>query len=121
MPKLGRPQSVFPGDRFGRLHVVVEVGRSSRRGRMFACLCDCGGVACVPADRLRKGDTRSCGCLRRENAVSQQPGAIEAHRRAAARRRALRVGSFVEWSAFDALWPSGFAHVEDEDEAEVAA
>lgn len=48
------------GRRFGRL-VVIE-----RTGRRWSCRCDCGNTKTLPGDRLRSGETRSCGCLRRE-------------------------------------------------------
>lgn len=57
------------GARFGRL---VVIGRSSsyqryeRKGR-WRCKCDCGGESDVFGSLLRTGNTRSCGCLSREN------------------------------------------------------
>jgi hypothetical protein len=51
------------GQRFGRL-VVVEF--HSMNPTRWLCRCDCGEKAVVPSKNLRKGRTRSCGCLRRE-------------------------------------------------------
>lgn len=50
------------GLRFGRLLVVREL---PKRGRdiTWECLCDCGEIATVSTDRLRRGVTKSCGCL----------------------------------------------------------
>jgi hypothetical protein len=65
---MSAPQNVFPGDRFGRLVVVAQEGR--RNGyRTYRCVCDCGTEAVVKSRDLNAGDTRSCGCLRRESAV----------------------------------------------------
>lgn len=54
------------GQRYGRL-VVLERHRGSRRNRArVTCACDCGATATVDPRSLANGDTRSCGCLRRE-------------------------------------------------------
>ena len=57
------------GQRFGRL-VAVEMcdERDTDGSILWKCKCDCGGRKTVPASRLKKGNTRSCGCLARENA-----------------------------------------------------
>jgi hypothetical protein len=57
------------GDVFGRLTVVCRrenIGFS----RAYQCLCECGATAIVRSDFLRKGITRSCGCLAREQAAA---------------------------------------------------
>jgi hypothetical protein len=48
------------GERFGRLIVV-----SYARDRKWCCVCDCGARVEVRGDNLRKGYSRSCGCLAR--------------------------------------------------------
>jgi hypothetical protein len=53
------------GQRFGRLTVLQQT--SSRNGRRcYVCLCDCGAERVVQANRLRRGETQSCGCVRRK-------------------------------------------------------
>lgn len=50
------------GQRFGKL-VIVELSHLGTRNRAFwNCLCDCGNYKIVPANRLRFGKTKSCGC-----------------------------------------------------------
>lgn len=48
------------GQKFGRLTVA------GRDGQHWVCDCDCGGKTRALAGNLRKGNTKSCGCLRRE-------------------------------------------------------
>lgn len=50
---------------FGRLTVA---GRSANRGVVahWLCRCECGTDLEVAGTRLRSGETKSCGCLRRE-------------------------------------------------------
>lgn len=53
--------------RFGRLVALTYTGRSTRKnGRLWACRCDCGSMIEMNVDSLRSGNTKSCGCLRRD-------------------------------------------------------
>ncbi len=53
-----------PGSRFGRLSVIGRTAERSSGGMIrYACRCDCGGECVVRGDALRRGVTRSCGCL----------------------------------------------------------
>lgn len=58
------------GQRFGRLVAVKLVkpiiARSGKPMPAWLCACDCGGEKIVPAQSLRAGFTKSCGCLVRE-------------------------------------------------------
>lgn len=54
------------GDRYGRLLVTARSGRNKFRFSTWFCKCDCGGVKVVDSRSLRRGGTRSCGCLTRE-------------------------------------------------------
>ena len=76
---MGRKVKDRTGERYGRL-VVLEryvdpapakfqagnygAGMPAR----WRCVCDCGNTCTVRADFLKNGWTKSCGCLRRENA-----------------------------------------------------
>lgn len=55
------------GLRFGRLVAISRVGVTKNGNVRWLCQCDCGNTNVVNAYSLRKGLTRSCGCLRREN------------------------------------------------------
>lgn len=58
------------GDRFGRLTVLSEAER--RHGsRRYVVRCDCGAEKVVFGVGLRRGTTRSCGCLSRELASAR--------------------------------------------------
>lgn len=53
------------GKRFGRL--VVErryPAKSNNNGAVWVCKCDCGVEVAVASNKLRYGNTKSCGCLR---------------------------------------------------------
>jgi len=53
------------GKQFGRL-VIVEYSGLKRGHRYWECQCDCGEITTVSAKHLKSGNTKSCGCLRRE-------------------------------------------------------
>ncbi len=58
------------GQRFGRL-IVVERNGSLHRMAAWRCVCDCGKeVERVHGGQLRRGVTRSCGCLQIERTAS---------------------------------------------------
>lgn len=51
---------------FGRLTVISFLGSSSNGNALWLCQCQCGNKCIVDSQRLQKGFTRSCGCLRSE-------------------------------------------------------
>jgi hypothetical protein len=55
--------------RFGRLLVLCGAGRDERGRAMWLCACDCGNECVVRSNSLGQGATRSCGCLRSEEAA----------------------------------------------------
>lgn len=55
-----------PGSRYGRLTVVGEAPTKNGKS-MYRCRCDCGNELVAGGYDLRSGNTRSCGCLQREN------------------------------------------------------
>lgn len=55
------------GRRFGRLTVIGYDKRDENGHDRWFCKCDCGAVKSVFQPNLLNGETKSCGCLRREN------------------------------------------------------
>ena len=53
------------GTKHNRLTVLSIAVSSGGRG-MILCRCDCGAEKIIEARRVRKGLTKSCGCLSRE-------------------------------------------------------
>lgn len=49
---------------FGRLTVVDEA--TYRDKTAWECRCSCGNIVVIRTNRLRNGETQSCGCLRKE-------------------------------------------------------
>ncbi|KKM19997.1 hypothetical protein LCGC14_1649970 [marine sediment metagenome] len=53
------------GQKFGRLTVIKRAENSLTGLGRWLCQCDCGGQSIVYSQDLRRGTTRSCGCLMR--------------------------------------------------------
>lgn len=76
------------GAQFGRLTVIYEGERLKSGERTWVCKCSCGSITKpIKSTRLRKGITKSCGCLQRENVAK----AHETHQKS--RTRLYRVWS----------------------------
>ncbi len=58
------------GARYDRLIVKSYAGHMSGR-TAWLCVCDCKNEIIVSGNSLRRGRTKSCGCLRKENCIAQ--------------------------------------------------
>jgi hypothetical protein len=54
--------------RYGRLLVLERSSKTSSRGVVWLCRCDCGTLRHVATGCLTTGNTKSCGCAQRESA-----------------------------------------------------
>lgn len=54
------------GQRFGRLVAISYQGSDKFRRAVWLCKCDCGKEKMVVYEGLKKGSTKSCGCLHDE-------------------------------------------------------
>lgn len=54
------------GQSFGRLTVIRQAGTNRAHQAIWHCVCTCGVAKDIPSTRLVTGNTKSCGCLRRE-------------------------------------------------------
>ncbi len=56
------------GTRSGRIVALYDTGERKHGNCIWRCRCDCGEECDVYARALKKGLTKSCGCLQREGA-----------------------------------------------------
>jgi hypothetical protein len=56
------------GKRFGRLRVIAYA-----QNHKWSCVCNCGARVNVDGNHLRRGCTKSCGCLRKKHGMSGSP------------------------------------------------
>lgn len=58
------------GKRFGRLTVISKGNGYYTKGGQYKttwlCRCDCGNTKEIASEKIRKGHTQSCGCVRKE-------------------------------------------------------
>lgn len=70
----GKAIQVNQGDRYNRLTIMYEIEKyispSGIKARKFKCKCDCGNIIDVILNDLRRNNTLSCGCYKKER-ISQ--------------------------------------------------
>ena len=83
----GRDREDLTGQRFGRLTVLHPEPIPTKYGKYaWRCKCDCGNETTVLATNIKTGDTKSCGCLRRDHAKID----LEQHRKLRWKNKAER-------------------------------
>lgn len=59
------------GQKFGRLTVIERVENAKDGQACWLCQCECGNTKIVRAGDLRRRNTKSCGCIKREQSIQQ--------------------------------------------------
>lgn len=54
------------GRKFGRLTVLTYAGQDKSGSRMWECRCECGKIKIIRGQSIKRGITKSCGCLQKE-------------------------------------------------------
>lgn len=52
------------GNVYGRLRVISLQGQNTHKQTTWLCACECGEQVVVVGAHMRRGKTKSCGCLR---------------------------------------------------------
>jgi hypothetical protein len=67
--------------KFNRLTILEFLG-SNKKGQVFCkCRCDCGCIIPVNVAHLKNGNTKSCGCYKREITVERNKKDAHPHRK----------------------------------------
>ena len=68
-------------EKYGRLKVLEFIERKNHKS-YWKCKCECGNEIIIPIIYLRTGDTKSCGCLRKEitSKTSKNNSFVKNHR-----------------------------------------
>lgn len=82
------------GRKFGRLTAMKPVTVAGRAGRKWLCRCECGTEKIAALQELMRGETRSCGCLRRE--MTQAHG--EANKKHGEARTEMETQEYRTWT-----------------------
>lgn len=64
------------GNRYGMLVAIEHMGSDTSNNALWKCKCDCGNEKVVNAHSLRRGDTKSCGCLQKKNLQNKRFGRL---------------------------------------------
>jgi hypothetical protein len=57
------------GQKFGRLTIIGRAKSGPTGHARYECRCDCGNIIQTRITALRSGNTKSCGCLQREQSA----------------------------------------------------
>jgi hypothetical protein len=75
---VGRPpSSIIAGQRFAALTAVERV--ATGRHQRWRFLCDCGNEIETRVDRVKSGETSSCGCFRRMHSAEAAAKMFRTH------------------------------------------
>ena len=89
--------------RYGRLMVLNRADNTKDGDATWFCRCDCGNFIIVEGSALRSGNTKSCGCLRKDKvrqARSLPKGESSFHRILGQLKRNAKKRN-LEWSITD--------------------
>ena len=62
------------GRKFGKLLIISHSHTkqyTKSKVEYYECLCECGNKKVISLDKMKSGNTRSCGCLRREKTIKR--------------------------------------------------
>src|SRR3989304_9984687 len=59
---------------FERLTAIEEVGKNTSGQLLWKCRCSCNNERIIDSASLIRGNTRSCGCLRKERFNNRKHG-----------------------------------------------
>lgn len=54
------------GTKFGRLTAIKVVGRTTDNRPAWLCQCECGAYVTISEHNLKRGNTKSCGCYKKD-------------------------------------------------------
>ena len=63
------PKYDLTNKKFGKLLVIKRVENNKYGKSQWLCKCDCGNKKIVSSHCLKSGDTKSCGCLKRNSGI----------------------------------------------------
>jgi len=88
------------GQRFGRIVCTKPLG-SIKSGMVWECVCDCGNTIKAVRGNLIKGNTNSCGCLKKQLSSERASKQFTVHGKTKRTngKKLNRRGSYTTWEA----------------------
>lgn len=62
------------GKKFGKWTVIKRADNNKHNQTCWVCKCDCGNEAIITGTNLKRGNSKSCGCLRLEKTQEKEVG-----------------------------------------------
>jgi len=63
---MGAKLKDITGNKYSKLTVIEHLGVRGRRTHYWKCQCDCGKIIETSGDNLKRGKSKSCGCISKE-------------------------------------------------------
>src|SRR5580692_1371902 len=76
---MAKPIPINTGDRFNLLVAERREPNGSSGKQRWAFLCDCGGSTTTDVSKVKRGTTKSCGCLSPYNGKRDEKGKLTLH------------------------------------------
>lgn len=95
------------GKKFNRLTLKKRIRKRNKQNISqiyYECLCDCGNTVEVLGTLLRNNNTKSCGCLDRDNLTKRNKSPEFVSSRKYARNRKYK---FIHWKTEETLFATG--------------
>lgn len=81
------------GNKYGKLLVLNEriyyIDKQNKQRFKWKCQCDCGNICYVDSASLKRGNTRSCGCLQKQ--IASENGKNSAYKHGMSHTRLFRI------------------------------
>jgi hypothetical protein len=59
------------GQKFNYLTVIEHAGKNDINKHLYLCKCDCGNTTITVGESIKSGNTKSCGCMRKQMIVDK--------------------------------------------------
>ena len=101
---MGRKVIDIAGSTFGRISVVARAGKDQTGSTLWLCRCSCGAEKNIAGHLLRRGQVKSCGCLRAEKGAAHLAAYAASGKHARLRHGDARAGAEApEWRAWHSI------------------
>lgn len=95
------------GQRFGRLIVISQAGRTKTQQVIWYCICDCGNKVEIRSQSLINSRTQSCGCLSESFIASEIKKYFVKEYNAETEYKILKNPNTRNWLRYDIYIPKG--------------
>lgn len=94
------------GQRFGRWKVIEKTTKRTKGGQIiYQCQCDCGTTRNVNGSSMKRGLSKSCGCLSRDVMIQNPPALKHGYRRSNKRKPEYTIWTGIKQRCYNTKNP----------------